>query len=650
MNLIFLNPLLLFGLVAAILPILIHRLTRRRAVIRKFSAVRLLIKSQQVMTRPQRLKHFFLLALRVLAVTGLVLLMARPLLVRPGLLNLENGSATVVILDNSLSMGYREDHGKRFDIARSAAREIVGRLNGEVALLPTSSFKKDARWMSREEALLELERNPLSSGRGDPVSALSAGYRLLKEMKKPGEILILSDMARGDWEGFDLSRLGTVPSEARVSFLRIGGPNRDSNFAVKELNLIEGEPVVGVPARMEVTLSNLSDQPGEILAQLYLSQTKKDQKSVAIKARDQGKVHFELFFDRPGWTDGEIRISGDRLPSDDLFYFSINVREKIKALVVDGDPRISLKASESYFLVNALYPGGAEGSPFQAKVITEGEFSYSDTEPYGAIFLLNLARPQISRLLPILESGKPVFIFLGDRVIPEEYNGFPLSPWRIGEMKETDPLGITGIDRSRPILKSISGAGGESLRTASFRRYFKIEGSAKPLLTLRNGDPLLVEAGMGKGKILLFASSADLDWNDLPVKAAYLPLIQGLLKEAVGLVSGTVSKGFRIGEPPEEKMLPAQAMNPEGRPGIYRSSLASGEVRWSINPPFEESDLSKVSPEEMKKRFGKIDMQVVQYREDILNDAHSGRKELWPIFLCFVLLVLGFEMVVAGRI
>jgi len=650
MNLIFLNPLLLFGLAAAVLPVLIHRLTRRRAVIRKFSAVRLLIKSQQVMTRPQRLKHFFLLALRVLAVTGLVLLMARPLLVRPGLINLENGVATVVILDNSLSMGYMEDHGKRFDIARSAAREIVGRLNGEIALLPTSSFKKDARWMSREEALLELERSPLSSARGDPLSALSAGYRLLREMKKPGEILILSDMARGDWEGFDLSRLGTVPSETRVSFLRIGGPNRDSNFAVKELNLIEGEPVVSVPVRMEVTLSNLSDQPGEILAQLYLSQTKKDQKSVAIKARDQAKIYFELFFDRPGWTDGEIRISEDRLPSDDLFYFSINVREKIKALVVDGDPRTSLKASESYFLVNALYPGGAEGSPFQAKVITEGEFSYSDTELYGAIFLLNVARPQISRLLPILESGKPVFIFLGDRVIPEEYNGFPFSSWRIGAMKETDPLGVTGIDRSRPILKSISGAGGESLQTASFRRYFKIEGSAKPLLTLRNGDPLLIEAGVGKGKILLFASSADLDWNDFPIKAAYLPLIQGLLKEAVGLVSGTVPKGFRIEEPPEEKMGPAQAMNPEGRPGIYRYSLASGEVRWSINTPFEESDLSKVSPEEMKKRFGKIDMQVVQYREDILNDAYSGRRELWPILLCFVLLVLGFEMVVAGRL
>jgi hypothetical protein len=650
MNLTFLNPLFLLGLAAAILPILIHRLTRRRAIIKKFSAVRLLIKSQQVMTKPQRLKHFFLLALRVLAVMGLVFSMARPLLVRPGLISLENGSATVIILDNSLSMGYREDNGKRFDIARSAAREIVRKLNGEIAFLSTSSFRKEPRWMSREEALQELERTPLSYGRGDPLSALSAGYRLLKEMKKTGEILILGDMARGDWEGFDPGRLGTVPSETRMSFLRFGGPNRDSNFAVKELNLIEGEPVVGVPARMEVTLSNLSDQPGEILVQLYLSQTKKDQKSVAIKAREQAKVYFELFFDRPGWTDGEIRISGDRLSSDDTSYFSINAREKIKALVVDGDPRTSLKASESYYLVNALYPGGADTSPFQTKVVTEGEFAYSNTDSYGVVLFLNVARPPISRILSILESGRPVFIFLGDRIIPEEYNGFPLSPWRVREMKETESLGITKIDHSRPILKSISGAGGESLQTASFRRYFRIEGNAKVLLTLRNGDPLLIEAGMGKGKIFLFASSADLDWNDFPLKAAYLPLVQGLLKEAVGLADGKVLKGFRIGDSPDEKMASVQAGNPEIKPGIYRSSLASGEVRWSINPPVEESDLSKVSPEEMKKRLGKIDMQVVQYREDILNEAHSGRREIWPFLLCFVLLVLGLEMVVAGRV
>jgi hypothetical protein len=547
-------------------------------------------------------------------------------------------------------MGYSEDQGARYDIAKRAAKEIIGKLKGEVLLLSTSSVNKENHWMSRDEALKELDRNSLTFAKGDPMAALSLGYQRLKEIKKPGEILIISDMARGDWEGFDLSRLGTVPSETNVNFLRIGGPNRDSNAAVKGLNLIEGEAVVGVPARIEVTLLNLSDDAQDILVQLYLSGTKKDQKSVAIKAREEAKAYFELFLDQPGWIDGEARISGDRLPLDNTFYFSMNVREKVKVLVVDGDPRTSLKASESYYVVNALQPGGSEGSPFYTKVITEEEFSYVDTKPYEALFLLNVARPHIFKLIPVLESGRSVFIFLGDRVIPEEYNSFPLSPWRMREMQETDSLRIAEIDSSRPILKSISEAGAESLRAASFRRYFKVEGGTKNLLTLKNKDPLMIEAELGKGKVFLFTSTADLDWNDLPLKAAFLPFIQGMLKEAVGLTDGSSSKGIRIGELTPDKTYPAKAIGPEAKPGIYRSSLPSGEMRQSINPPHEESDLSKMSPEEMKKRFGKIDMRVVEYREDILKTVQGGRKELCPILLGFVLLVLGLEMVVAGRI
>lgn len=620
MNLTFLNPLFLFGLAAAVLPILIHRLTRRQAITIRFSAVRLLLKSQQIMTRPQRLKHLLLLALRVLAVMGLVFLMAQPFLIRPGILSLGEETPTVLILDNSMSMAYVEDRATRYEIAKGVAKEIISRMRGEIALLPTSSLKSDSQWMSRGDALKELERNRLSFDKGVPASSLSMGYRLLKEMKKPGEILVISDMAQGDWKGFDLSGLGTVPSDTRVNFLRIGSSHRDPNVAVKGLKLIEGEAVVGVPSRLEVTLSNLSDQSRDILIHLYLAGVKRDQKSLILQTRAEGKIYFEVFFDQPGKINGEIRISGDRLPLDDLFPFSLNVREMVKALIVDGDPRTSLKASESYYLVNALQPGGSEGSPFHTKVITEEEFSYLDTKPYDALFLLNVARPQIFKLLPHLESGRPVFIFLGDRVNAGEYNAFPLSPWRMREIKEADSLTITEIDPSRPILKSLSGQGGESLRSAVFHRYLKIEGGAKNLLTLKNRDPLLIEAALGKGKIFLFASSADLDWNDLPVKAAYLPLIQGLLKEAVGLTAGSISDSTRMGDP-------------------------SGEKRG-----LEESDLTKMRPEEMRKRFGKIDVRVVEYREEALKSIHSGRKELWPLLLGFVLLVLAIEMVVAGRI
>jgi len=124
MTLSFLNPLFLFGLVAAAIPILIHRLTKRKTLTQKFSAVRLLLQSQRIMTRPQRLRHLFLLALRILAIISLVFLMARPVLTEPGFLAQEE-SAKVIILDNSLSMGYREERGERYDLAKKGVKEVL---------------------------------------------------------------------------------------------------------------------------------------------------------------------------------------------------------------------------------------------------------------------------------------------------------------------------------------------------------------------------------------------------------------------------------------------------------------------------------------------------------------------------------------------
>ncbi len=221
-----------------------------------------------------------------------------------------------------------------------------------------------------------------------------------------------------------------------------------------------------------------------------------------------------------------------------------------------------------------------EGSPFLIRVITEDELSGHDLRPYDAVFLLNVARPQASKLISFLESKKPVFIFLGDRVVPEEYNSIPLFPWRIREIKEagtSKPERIAQIDRSHESLKPFSGPTGESLKKASFYRYFKIDGSKKNLLTLGNKDPLLARPISVKGRLFLFTSSADLDWNDLPLKAAYLPFIQGLVKEAVGLSQESFPKGIRIGESFEEKSRPVQMMGPEGGPGIYQWFLSPRE-------------------------------------------------------------------------
>ena len=659
MSLSFLNPFFLFALAAAAIPILIHRLTKRKALTQKFSAVRLLLESQRMVTRPQRLRHLFLLALRILAIMSLVFLMARPVLTEPGLLAPEK-KAMAIILDNSLSMAYRGESGERYGLSKKAAKEVLEHFNGQVVILPTASFptsrfrqERQIPWMTSEEALKELSSIPFSYGRGDLNACLHLAYQKLRELKVGKEVFIVSDLTRGDWERFALNKLDVVPAEVGMTVLRIGGSERDPNLTVKEVKLVEGETVVGVRSSLEVTVSNLSDRSGAALVQLFLSGIKVDQKSIDVNAMGEGKVYFELSPDKKGWVNGEVRLSTDNLSQDDNFYFPLKVREKIKVLVIDGAPKASLKESESYYLIHALRPGDSEESPFIPRVISEEEVTKTDTNLYEVIVWMNMARPQGSQLASILESGKPILLFLGDQVDPDEYNRIPLFPWRIRERKEArigKPERIAQVDDRCDFLKPFSGPGGESLRAASFHRYFRVEGSMRSLLIFGNQDPLLVESEIGKSKILLFTSSGDLDWNDLPLKAAYLPLIQGMMKEAVGLFRDSIPSTIRFGEPFGEKTRSTQLAGPEGGPGIYQFFPLSGEMRQGVNTPLEESDLGKLTKEEVRKKFGQEDVRIVEYKEGASGNLQTNRKEIWPFLLAFLLMVLGVEMVVANGV
>ena len=105
-----------------------------------------------------------------------------------------------------------------------------------------------------------------------------------------------------------------------------------------------------------------------------------------------------------------------------------------------------------------------------------------------------------------------------------------------------------------------------------------------------------------------------------------------------------------MGEPFKEQVRPVQIKGPPEGPGIYQFLLPSGEVRRGVNVPYEESDLAKLTESELKKKFGPIDVKVVEYKEGTLNDLQSGRKELWPFLLVFLMVALVVEMVIANRI
>jgi hypothetical protein len=92
-------------------------------------------------------------------------------------------------------------------------------------------------------------------------------------------------------------------------------------------------------------------------------------------------------------------------------------------------------------------------------------------------------------------------------------------------------VSIGEIDTAHPALHGL-----DDLRSAKFTRYVAVEPGAEDrvLIRLDDGAPLLLERPLGAGRVLLFTSSLDREWNDLPVQPVYVPFIAGLANHLLG--------------------------------------------------------------------------------------------------------------------
>src|SRR3954454_13939451 len=100
---------LLFGLLLASVPIIIHILNRRRFLTVDWPPMKYLKLTLKKNRKRIRFEQLLLLALRTLLVILLIFAVARPILSQSTLANFLPGKARtshVIVIDDSLSMGY----------------------------------------------------------------------------------------------------------------------------------------------------------------------------------------------------------------------------------------------------------------------------------------------------------------------------------------------------------------------------------------------------------------------------------------------------------------------------------------------------------------------------------------------------------------
>ena len=82
-------------------------------------------------------------------------------------------------------------------------------------------------------------------------------------------------------------------------------------------------------------------------------------------------------------------------------------------------------------------------------------------------------------------------------------------------------------------MQPFRGRGEASLLTTPVLKYYKLalpeNSPAKTVLALANGDPLVVEEPIRRGRVVLVATSAEPSWTAMPLWPSFVPLVQEIV-------------------------------------------------------------------------------------------------------------------------
>ena len=702
----FINLIMLTGLAGVSVPLILHLLSRARYKTVDWGAMMFLLGTDRKQRRNSRIRQWLLLAMRMLLIALVAVALARPLLSK----SLAIGgaqAATVLIIDRSASMSIKENDQMRLDAAKTAAIQILSRLRrgDEVTLLTAGDNSADARPTTDLQGLARTIAD-LQPARGyaDMAATLAkAADVLARSTSVNREIYIVADRQKASWSGIDApwtstwkKRLAQHTVPPRIFLVPVGG-QETANVAVEAFELMNPPLVLNQPAEIEVKLRNFGPSPvGDVSLQITVGQRPALSTNLTLAAGAAMVFRAQTSFDKTGPHVLTASINSAGFILDDTRDLALVVGEPIPTLIISGDERGGPFRRESDFLRLALAPyqtSGQKGTdPATVQVLTTDHWPRLDAARNPVVVLANVSHVselQAGELEQYVYSGGGLIVTMGNLVQARSYNsllyknGSGILPAELGDSSSdqaTSPTTILGVDLAHPMLRFLRDRP-DPVPVATITRRFPT-GQTKPdshtLITLANGQPLLLEARAGRGRVLLLTSTINADWNSLPLTGFYLPLMQSAVKymatgnsPELNIPCGAAI-AFTVTDLASAS-LPAITL-PDGRvdhmevlatpvatelhyawttlPGQYtvEAKIGKQDRKWIFvaQPPAAESDLTPLDEPRLAELRDETGFEVLDpTRADFAQAVGAGRqgRELWlPLLLAAIAVGIG-EMV-----
>jgi Aerotolerance regulator N-terminal len=691
----FLTPLMLLGILAVAVPIAIHLIGRRRAKVVRFAALEFLLATRRRTARRFALRERLLLAVRILLCATIPLAISKPFAScqRRGPAVERGPQAAVLIIDDSFASGYVQGT-PWINRAVEEAHRILRMLGpeAEVAILRASESADQSSELTRDHLRLHDQLKAISARArpADTTRALRRAAQLLGASNHRSKtVFLLSLQAKSGLVGAATAWGERGPAIQHVD-LRRGAEM--GNHAITQL-AVEPDPATGprgIAIHVEVGNFSSSDARDlEVSISLDGAVVSRGVLDVPSAARKSKRFLATL---SPGARVGSITatLQHDALAIDDVRYAQGYVRDDVRVLLVNGDPRTTRHDDELFYLETALRPGDRSDSGNAVRTATVDELAAVTLADFDVVVLANvpaLADKVVAAIAQWIQRGGGLLLAPGDRVEAAAYDRsmLPLLPQGLRDPIDTT-WGATAADkasRSLHLVKwqadhpifSVFSKDAPELAEASFSKISLLgpttdTADRKVLARFTNGAAALVEASQGAGRILLYTSTLDRDWNDLPIHAGYLPLMQQAIRHlarqhvsgsprehlvgsSVSLPSADLTK-LEVRGPTgnvsyEGERLAGKSQVRFGRtdePGIYRvvgtdatgAVSARDELAFAVNVDPRGSDLTAADDTALPPS-GRAEAQNAQRGE--------RRVELWHAVAGLILLLLVIEGLLA---
>jgi hypothetical protein len=473
LNLPFLAPYMLWGSLAASIPIALHFFFRSRYRTVPWAAMKFLLTSIEQTSRRLRFQELLLLLLRVALLVLLALALARPL--SSTVRGAGQGEAVdaVFVFDTSYSMGGSDGSRTRFQRAQDASLDIIDQLppHSTVQIITCSdraTLLERRSAANLDQARVMIQDLKITGQTTDLAFGFTKAAAVLKNAQASNkELYLFSDMQKVGWEqqaGKLRETLQETKEMATVNLVRCG--NRPlKNVAIIDISAPTGTPRPGERVDFAVILRNTGRETVENLeTSLIVDGDIKNGETQILAKLDPGETRaltMTAKLEKPGLVVLTAQVKQDDLPGDNRFDHVIEVRNQTHFLVVDGNHKEKsdeADQSSSFFLMHALLP------------IKETEYARYYLQPHRTsprlaspallnskdlCILANVPMPPedkgVSNFHQFLEDlgrfvreGHSLIIFGGDNVSPQAYNRI------LGDMYGLLPLPMKKVHKFNP--------------------------------------------------------------------------------------------------------------------------------------------------------------------------------------------------------